>query len=144
MLRFYNYLYYRQYSSILSNGGNPIWASWSAFGCLSFAVVLNIVGLLSLFEVMTGNRILEGFVALPKPEQYGIMIIFVLAVLGIWGRDSSNQKFINEFENLNETKRQKRLRAIGIWIYQLAWIGITAGCLIVLRHRNFIMIHGGK
>lgn len=144
MLNFYNYIFYRLYSSGIRDQKSAAWALWSASAQMGALLLLNIFGALSVVEVVTGRTILESFISLAAYWRYGAFVIIAALVVWMWGSGGTHYKnVIAHFEKADETKEQYRVRGILIWIYVLAWIGVTAYCLFIIRQRNFLILNGG-
>jgi hypothetical protein len=133
-MRFFDYIFYRQYKYIRQSGKGEMWASWSAFCWVSTIVMLTIVGIASLAELITGNKIIEAFTDLPKLELYGYVIIFIFMVDLRWGSKRVYENIISRFDAQKVTKRQLTMRGVGVWAYIIIWTLIVVLNLIVIRH----------
>jgi Na+-driven multidrug efflux pump len=144
MLRFFDYIFYRQYKYNRQRGISEYWASWSAICWTSIIVMLTIAGFASLIELITGNRIIEAFLELPKLEQYGLILLFVIAVEIRWGSTSAYRNIVTKYEAQKVTKRHLMVRSIGVWVYIFIWTLIIALYLIGLVHHASISTHAGS
>lgn len=132
MLRFFDYIYYRQYRYIRQAGRGEYWASWSAFAWIGFVVIMTIAGLMSLIGLITRKDIMGKYLTLPIFEQLGLLFILGILCERRWG--SGHKTILMKFENLKETKRQLFIRNIGIWIYVFVLAAIIITEALVTRH----------
>ena len=106
--------------------------------------MLTIAGFASLIELITGNRIIEAFLELPKLEQYGLILLFVIAVEIRWGSTSAYRNIVTKYEAQKVTKRHLMVRSIGVWVYIFIWTLIIALYLIGVVHHASISAHVGS
>lgn len=140
MLRFYDYIFYSFYRSALPNWKSPRLAAWSAFaqmGCLMF---LHVLALLMVFEALTGKRILENGVNLFNPLLVAILVLFGAFMMRFWGREPRYSRVISDFEKLNETKKEKLVRGIYIWLYISVWLTLFVVASLIVRHQNAVLL----
>lgn len=136
MLRFYDYIFYRRYTAGTRGGAHTFLDSWAAFGTIGILIILNIFGTLLLIKVITGVGILDYFSSLPRWGQIVIWIAIAIFVMLRWGTERRIGQILAEFEDMQETNQQKIIRAIGIWIYALAWFALIIVCMLVLNYRK--------
>ncbi|HKV96448.1 MAG TPA: hypothetical protein VJR90_03025 [Gammaproteobacteria bacterium] len=132
MLRFFDYVFYRQYRYIRQAGKGEYWASWSAFSWTLVVLLVTIIGMSSLAALLTGYDVIGKLLALPSVEKYGLMAAFLLLCEGRWGL--RYKIILAKFENLKETKRQALYRNIGIWMYVLVWAVVS---VVIIRYQAF-------
>lgn len=132
MLRFFDYVFYRQYRYIRQAGRGEYWASWSASAWTFVVLLVTITGIASLAALLTGYDVIGKFLALPNVEKYGFMAVFLLLCESRWGFRYKN--ILARFENLKETKRQSLYWNIGICVYVLVWFVIS---VVIIRYQAF-------
>lgn len=132
IFRFYDYIYYRRYMSGSRGGTRPFWDEWAALNGIGLIVLLNIFGTVLLIQVLTGIKILEYISDLTLTGQFVIGVVLLIPVAIRWGPDSNRKRILAQFASLQESKRQKLFRCLGIWAYILAWGVLSAICLIII------------
>ena len=139
MLRLYKYFYYRMYYWDLKGWKDPDVAAAGALVQLSVLICLNIWTTLAIVEAVTGVQIsfpIAAFLANLRGAQRAFFYIsgFVAITLLTWMTRPYWKRVIEEFDKLKETKTQKIIRAIGLWLYCIVWAALWYASTVYSAH----------
>lgn len=133
MPRLYKYLFYRLYYWNL-NGffgwKDPDLASLQALAGLASVMLVNVWVLLDLADLIIGPYSplsLQNFLVQIRSNTLSRIVFLAMGIaflILISNRKSYWRRIINEFDELKETKLQKLVGALGLWLYCL-----ISGCI---------------
>jgi hypothetical protein len=137
LFRLYKYFYYRVYQFGVYGPGSwkdPVVAAASAQTALFALIALNIWTVLAVIEVITGIRVsfvVVTFLANLHGTARILFYVIGIAVLAMIGSFKSYWKrIVVDFEQQEETRTQRTMRAIGLWVYCVAWVSLWYACTL--------------
>lgn len=141
VFKFYDYIAYRAYGVALRNWkGNTFMASFAALLLMSVLFVFHFIVIAELVELVTDFDILGGNGQVPKDAWILAFLPLVMVLNHFWGSESRHAQLMQRFDALNETRRQRVVRANFIALYFLVWFGILIACAIAVSHQHFYRV----